>query len=319
MLVHLGYNFRMKSRKTLVISVIILGIAFGIFFIFLLSDFIVQKSSRRQMVFYETLGKNFARNSANAIAAKDIFSLKMFARDMAQSENVAYAVISDDTGNVMARSDSEKSYRKETISDIIIPIDILDARWGEIKIGFSNYALKSEAATVRKYVFGFGFFILAGAAAYIFFFPNTIIIPIMRLTTKGIVGEEQRKFTRALTNVDVDFAVNGAPPVNGRMADISIAGAKLFYPDSTLISKGDAIELDFAVSTDGKSPEQKYTINGFVTWLAAGKAKSCGIQFKSINLIDRMKLADFINSTKAKQEAWLREKLDGLAGNSTRH
>ncbi|MEW6041276.1 MAG: PilZ domain-containing protein, partial [Elusimicrobiota bacterium] len=216
----------------------------------------------------------------------------------------------------------------EKVYDVTKPIEIMGARWGEIRIGFLANPLDEKVSLVRSYILCFGFFIIAAVIVYILFFPNTITVPIMRMTSRGLVGEEQRRFTRALTNIVVECSINHNPPVICRMTDISISGMKLIYPDNVIIQKGDKVELGFALLVEEMNSKQKplhhahmqnYSIKGTVKWLSSGQERACGIEFEAVNLFDRMKLADFINATKSTHETWVREKLDALPDNSPKH
>lgn len=328
----------MKPRESLLISIVVSGIVIGIVFVFLLSSYLTRNIIKQQTDFYVTLAGNFARNAANAIATKDIYSLKMFVKDMSKAEGALYALVVDDNCRVVAHSDpsyegkllsddisacaikSDKpliqktSYKGIETSDVAYPIDIMGARWGEIRIGFSAEDMNKKAAAVRGYIIGFGVFVVMAGSLYLFFFPNTVTMPIMRLTSRGIVGEEQRTFTRALTNIRVNCSVNDNPPVTCKMADISIGGVKLTCSEKLSVRRGDKVGLKFLLPQEGG----EYLVGGTISWVGPGQ-KACGVKFDSINLVDRMKLADFINKTKTKHDFWIREKLDEIGESTTKH
>ncbi|MBU2568107.1 MAG: PilZ domain-containing protein [Elusimicrobia bacterium] len=315
--------------KTAAIALILLLLAGGAGILLVASNFLTGYIRGQHENYFINLAGSFSRNVASAVVSKDTYSLNMFIRDISMSPGVLYVAISNEEGRVIAQSDAaivnklsdapvtgwnvlsrdvlarRTSLNGEKVTDISVPLNIMDEYWGMIRIGVSDAGVEKNLVVLRIIIIVFGVSMLLITLSYVSLFPNTIIIPILKFVFDGATGEEKRKFTRILVNKDVDFNTTSGITGKGKLTDLSTSGAKLSVDDD--IQPGEKVTLSLSLTGN---ENKKWMPSCSIQWRTLkGGINTYGIQFDHVNLIERMQITEFLNRMRVQQDEWIKEKL----------
>jgi hypothetical protein len=117
-------------------------------------------------------------------------------------------------------------------------------------------------------------------------------------------GEEKRRQIRVFTSVPVTFHTESSVgEQNGQMIDISLSGMR--FTSREIIQVGDILRMRFTVGND-----LRFVFIGRVVTASAGQEqKIYGVSFMKQTPADRLKLSEYIMSTRQEQEFWIKNKV----------